>query len=269
MNAAKHGLSALSVVLPGEDPEELAQLCRDMEADLRPRGALEREMLARVVGLLWRLRRAARAEAALWDRDDEDVIRHVGSNHFANQFMPGCVPARSLEVPDEKAGPAFFADQFRHHKTSPVERLGVHEQRLDRALHAALRRLELLRAARGADGDDDDGPDERANVVVNADVQNEPTAPDVPDAPTARDAKEPEHRSGKPPMASAKDAPDAEDAQAPGVEAPAPPARMTSAASHGGDTPAPDDVPDMARPGTSARDEIQQNEPTAPRSGPP
>jgi hypothetical protein len=265
MNALKHGLSAQTVVLPGEDPRELSRLCEDVATDLRPRGALEREMLARIVGLLWRLRRAARAEAALWERDDDAVIDRVAKKRAVNQMAPGCVPSTSLDLPDRKDGPAFFADQFREHKPSAVERMGVHEQRLDRALHAALRRLELLRAARGADEDRDaedleDAPDE----VIDATVQNEPTAPAAPDAPPAPDD---EARRVKPPMESARGAPELEDAEvaeASGVENPDPSVRMPSAALHCGDLRTVGPAPYLAHPGTPARDGIAQNEPTAP-----
>src|SRR3954452_11201638 len=48
MNAVTHGLTADEIVLPGEDEEEWAALCEQFDADLRPRGATERELVTRV-----------------------------------------------------------------------------------------------------------------------------------------------------------------------------------------------------------------------------
>src|SRR3954466_9597299 len=59
MNAVTHGLTADEIVLPGEDEEEWAALCEQFDADLRARGATERELVTRVCILSWRLRRIA------------------------------------------------------------------------------------------------------------------------------------------------------------------------------------------------------------------
>src|SRR5688500_252086 len=56
MNAVRHGLAARASVLPGEDPRELADLAAEIEADLRPDGATQRELVGRIVNLSWRLR---------------------------------------------------------------------------------------------------------------------------------------------------------------------------------------------------------------------
>src|SRR4051812_42994281 len=65
-NAIKVGLFARALVLPvlGETAENYEQFRLAITADLNPLGAVERELAERVTGLLWRLRRVTRYEAA-------------------------------------------------------------------------------------------------------------------------------------------------------------------------------------------------------------
>src|SRR5688572_30835538 len=84
MNAVRHGLAAAPAsLLPGEDPDDLAQLDAEMQADLRPRGAAERELVARVVSLSWRLRRLTQAEEALWADAEDD---RAGAHHRSTEL---------------------------------------------------------------------------------------------------------------------------------------------------------------------------------------
>ena len=62
-NALKLGIHARSLVIPGEDPEELDQLARDYEADLRPEGPVEAAIVQTLIRADWMLRRMARIEA--------------------------------------------------------------------------------------------------------------------------------------------------------------------------------------------------------------
>ena len=57
MNALRHGLTAKNIVIGDEDPKEFEDLRAKLEHDLQPKTALERELLERLAGLLWRLRR--------------------------------------------------------------------------------------------------------------------------------------------------------------------------------------------------------------------
>jgi len=49
----------------GEDPHELDEFEKGIERDLKPQGDIEHSLVARIVGLLWRLWRAGRVEAAV------------------------------------------------------------------------------------------------------------------------------------------------------------------------------------------------------------
>lgn len=64
LNAASHGLRAVSPVLPGEDPAAWDAYRAGVVADLRAVGTLETELAERVAALSWRLRRVATFEVA-------------------------------------------------------------------------------------------------------------------------------------------------------------------------------------------------------------
>lgn len=65
MNALKHGLTAVGVVLDGEDPAQFESLRDRLILELKPQTALEEAMVDRISALLWRLRRVPVFEAAL------------------------------------------------------------------------------------------------------------------------------------------------------------------------------------------------------------
>jgi hypothetical protein len=63
-NAVKHGMSAKTLVLPGEDPEALQQRVEAWTADLAPRNDVEQYLVDRAVLASWQLDRADRADTA-------------------------------------------------------------------------------------------------------------------------------------------------------------------------------------------------------------
>ena len=63
-NACKHGLTARTAVLPGEDVEEYEQVVTGVIDSLQPFGAAEAELARVVASALWQLRRSDRWEAA-------------------------------------------------------------------------------------------------------------------------------------------------------------------------------------------------------------
>jgi hypothetical protein len=68
MNAVKHGLTAREITVEGETPEEFDAFRDGLFADHKPASALERELIDRLAGLLWRLRRLPVVEAGLLNR---------------------------------------------------------------------------------------------------------------------------------------------------------------------------------------------------------
>jgi hypothetical protein len=67
LNALRHGLLTLDLVLPGEDADALEDLLNRVRADLSPVGPIEELLADRVVNTMWRLGRLGRAETALFD----------------------------------------------------------------------------------------------------------------------------------------------------------------------------------------------------------
>lgn len=97
-----HGLTSSSTVLPGMDSEAEWQEFRDaVLADLEPSDAAEVALIRMIASALWRLRRAANAEAAL----------------YATLPLSSAPPAAALEA------------------------IGRHETRVKGELHRALRAL--------------------------------------------------------------------------------------------------------------------------------
>jgi hypothetical protein len=66
-NALRHGLTAETVIDVLEDASAYKALQRKIYADYRPQTNFELELVARLVSLLWRLRRAVAIESGLMD----------------------------------------------------------------------------------------------------------------------------------------------------------------------------------------------------------
>jgi hypothetical protein len=65
MNACRHGLTARTVIIGKEDPVEFDALRHALEEEFEPHSMMERELVERLAGIVWRLRRMPQFEAAL------------------------------------------------------------------------------------------------------------------------------------------------------------------------------------------------------------
>lgn len=63
-NALRTGLRSGRLFVDGEDPEEFAELCADLDVALQPIGAVEVALAERIAMALWRQRRLVAAETA-------------------------------------------------------------------------------------------------------------------------------------------------------------------------------------------------------------
>ncbi len=63
-NAVKHGMTARTLVLPGEDPQKLQLRLETWTDELQPQGEVEQFLLEQAVHSSWKLERAERAELA-------------------------------------------------------------------------------------------------------------------------------------------------------------------------------------------------------------
>ncbi len=82
-NAVKHGMTAKTLVLPGEDPEALQHRLDGWVGSLKPRNELEEYLVERAVRVSWQLDRADRAEVARLTglmRDDAFQDSHSQAN---------------------------------------------------------------------------------------------------------------------------------------------------------------------------------------------
>jgi hypothetical protein len=75
-NAWKHGLTAKTLVINGENPKNFELLRADYEAQFKPRNALQFELVERLAVTAWRLRRIPAFEAALIEARRANIIRN-------------------------------------------------------------------------------------------------------------------------------------------------------------------------------------------------
>lgn len=166
MNATKHGLVArVGVLLADESAADYDALGESLRHELAPVGALEHEIVARIVDALWRLRRVARLEAGALTmlrakRLGESVTKPFEAGSFEAD-LPGFTRERrttsarracALAIEADKAldtSGARWADGY----ISGAERgawdsLVRHGAGLERSLVVMLRTLEGVQARR-------------------------------------------------------------------------------------------------------------------------
>jgi hypothetical protein len=141
-NAVKHGLLAEQVVIHGEDPAEFDLYREGMLAELSPEGAVEEMLAERAVSLAWRLRRAERLQSAVfatvYRENADDVVLW---------------PKHGLPIepkPDEEEvilGQVVMTDFAR---AQVLDRLLVHERRIESSLYRTMAELRREREARTA-----------------------------------------------------------------------------------------------------------------------
>jgi hypothetical protein len=108
-NARTHGLTAAQLLIPAEDREEFDQLHDQLQADIRPQGALQEILFEQVISAAWNLRRIRRMEAQL--------------NASAATDLDG------LDNPE---------------LTKKLDRLARHQTRLEHSFHRSLDELKSL-----------------------------------------------------------------------------------------------------------------------------
>ena len=144
-NSLKHGLLAQQAVIKGEDPGQFEFYRDQMLAELAPAGAMESMLAERAVGLAWRLKRAERVQAEVFDallaQDDSPLARLTRSAQ-ARAFGRSNSSNADTETALGRAMVKDFAS------TRVLDRLTMYERRLEHSLFktmAELQRLRLLR----------------------------------------------------------------------------------------------------------------------------
>jgi hypothetical protein len=67
LNSRKHGLTAKMLIIVGEHADDFDQLLVGLVEEYQPQSLLECELVERLAGILWRLRRVPSFEAAILD----------------------------------------------------------------------------------------------------------------------------------------------------------------------------------------------------------
>src|SRR6476620_2436513 len=67
LNSRKHGLTAKMLIIVGEHTDDFDQLRAGLMNEHDPQSVLETELVERLTGILWRLRRVPSFEAAILD----------------------------------------------------------------------------------------------------------------------------------------------------------------------------------------------------------
>ncbi|HXP75947.1 MAG TPA: hypothetical protein VN823_17520 [Stellaceae bacterium] len=114
-----HGLTAALLVVFDEDDADFDDFHNWLTRDLQPTGTFECSLVERIAVLSWRLRRVAKAEAALINK----------SARYKSGFPP---PTNQAEAADTDAGTAF--DQA----LQKMGALSRHEATIERALNRAI-----------------------------------------------------------------------------------------------------------------------------------
>jgi hypothetical protein len=148
-NAVKHGLLSRQAVLPTDHRAEFEEFHAAMWLDLRAVGAREEMLAERIVAQYWRLRRAMRVEACLFDRD-------AGRSLYFERSMN----LQDVRPSGEPVHPAALGEAIRETmgaKHNPYEALRRYERTIQRDLDSCSRQLEELQRTR-RDRANRDGP---------------------------------------------------------------------------------------------------------------
>jgi len=130
-NATRHGILSAVPIVAGERTADLEAFDAALRADLRPEGAVESLLADRAIACAWRLRRAARAERDVLERE----LREARAQARLDRDDGGRPDLGLAVVRDARA-------------TGAVERLARYEMSLERSMYRAMHELERRKAAR-------------------------------------------------------------------------------------------------------------------------
>jgi hypothetical protein len=176
-NARKHGLLSQGLLLPDEDKDEFDRFAQSLHGELNPQGELEHALVVRIVGLLWRLRRAGKLETGVlfWQQclvegpPPIDAYPHGEEDPRFRDYLIGINTITGGEKQAEKAGAPELATFGRAYigGENSLAKLSRYESAIQRNLVRALHELQRLQAARK-------GEHVPPPVVVDIDVSGLP-----------------------------------------------------------------------------------------------
>jgi hypothetical protein len=139
-NAIRHGLTAETVIVGLEDPEDYESFEATIIADYDPTTAVERELVLRLASVLWRLRRATGIETTLF----QSAVRQ--SAQLESNVINGTI-ADPLSYPDPNQKNQIAESFMRLNETpfGPIVRVSRYEHVLWRQARQILVTLKSLR----------------------------------------------------------------------------------------------------------------------------
>jgi hypothetical protein len=142
-NAIRHGLTAETVIVGLENPEDYESFEATIIADYDPTMAVERELVLRLASVLWRLRRATGIETALFQSVVNQPVQ------LESEVTSGAAMdlMRSQGLPHNKSATQIAEGFLRLDETpsGPVARLSRYEHVLWRQARQILVTLKSLR----------------------------------------------------------------------------------------------------------------------------
>jgi len=131
-NALRHGLTAATATLPGEDESHFDQFCDELRAEHQPHGPTEEILFQQLAHAAWRLRRCRSLETGLFEMRlaDLDGFMHGKYNNLKPHTRYACV---------------FHQDTA---DSNVLNNLSRYEARAERAFYRALHELQRLQATR-------------------------------------------------------------------------------------------------------------------------
>ena len=169
-NALKHGLTAKSVVLPNEDPDEFEAFRSALCDDLCPQGGIEEFLVQKIVADAWRIMRVLKLDGAIHAKEKlasrAEEIRKEISDCFENPeplYSPYGPPAKVDPKYREKYDqarakleevnltlqkPTLNVIHVMDKHAEGFARLWRHEEALSRSLFRNLHELQRLQAIR-------------------------------------------------------------------------------------------------------------------------
>jgi hypothetical protein len=154
-NAVRHGLTAETVIEFLENAEDYKAFELSVTADFEARTAVERELVLRLAGLLWRLRRASAIESGLLQlHSANQTAEDGGSASFRaagvrmKELVPTLDPNIEYAAQVHQHNNTEIAECFltlNHSDSNAFERLNRYETALWRQVGQLLVTLEFLR----------------------------------------------------------------------------------------------------------------------------
>lgn len=171
LNAATHGLTGQTILLPGEDPAALNELRERVLADLRLSSQVEAQLAEHVIGILWRLQRLSHIESGMfaWEIYGELASRaEREAQSYSQDVLSDLLESCNVVVTDKEAqehalAEAQVATETRHGESlllgcafsrdassaDAFTKLSRYQTSLERSLFRTLQELQEIQVARG------------------------------------------------------------------------------------------------------------------------